>query len=398
MIRKHILSCICSALFLSAAAQTSTPTESPTPTTASNYACTTYFIKNFGMGTECTAFPGVSVNDDDAAAIQEAFDEAARIGGFKTTIVIPENSTFTIRSEIEFADCRNCQINLNGKLNIVGTVKNWNNAIISVRNMTQFTLDGSGGSGIIDASDFHFNHSTANPQSLFSFLDTSDVVVYSLSLKNAPGTYIRVHGQGNYQVGQISLTTEKGYGRPDTYGVVLSDVQNVIMSDLNVQFEEDQRTGNCIAIDGVQPERGGIYLSNIVCNNTHTGVTVMPGSSGTYAGNDTISVTTVSAENLVVNADIATGFLNAGFSNVNVSDVTFNNITVQGGEGVEFSNCWQLPGKEQPCKTGSGEGHVSQSYTDILLENYEGDLGPPPQNQTGDVTIEVQVVNWGQTS
>jgi hypothetical protein len=397
MVRLHVLSWIISTLVCSVATQTPTPVfNSATPTATDNVTCETPFIKNYGYQTYCTPIPTAGDHADDAPAIQSAIKRAASYNG---RVFIPENQTFTIRSPILVSNIQYFGLIINGVLKVAGTESDWKDAdaIIAHEGVYEYFLEGD--SGIIDASDLRFDPGTANPPALLDFKNSSEVFLQHLALTNAPGTYLRIDGGQRYDTRHISMVTEKGYGRPDAYGVQLSDSQNVFFDDFRIQFEDDQRRGNCFAIDATPPP-GWVYLSNIVCDNTHTGVTVMLGSSGTKDTNETISVTGVSTTNLTVNANVATGFLNPGFPRVNVSDVTFDNVTVQDGDAVVFSNCWQLPGQttEQSCKATSSEGRISQNYTDIWLENYQGKLSMPPHNQTGDVLIDVHIVNWGQES
>jgi hypothetical protein len=389
-----------------------TPTSSaqaPPSRTVESVQCTT--IPNgryYPAHRYCTPVPGLSESGDDAPAIQAAIDKAGTNYGF---VWLPENQTYTIKSPIRWSKMEWVGLYIAGKLKIGGTERDWENAsaIMSIDSVQKWHLQGAGssmiydgpkirGQGVIDGSELRWNSSTRAPPALFHLTKSHYIHPRDVVVNNAPGTYFRLEDVSHIDSSTIRLTTDEGYGRNDTFGILLGNAEYVFFNGVEMYFNEKTRTGHCVTVDSVPSH--GISIANIKCRNAVTGVTVMLGASSTsYRIGNVVVATHVTVKNLTVDAGIATGILNQGkYQNVMVSEVKYDNITVLGGETAVIEDCWQAPGQSAlpGCALARRETgtQVSRSYTEIHFLNYFGKIGSPPKERTGDVVIGLNAVNW----
>lgn len=408
MIILYILFNFC-RLCLALANKTPTPSvQAPASTTVENVHCTT--IPNgryYPAHRYCTPVPGLSESGDDAPAIQAAIDKAGDNYGF---VWLAENQTYTLKSPIRWQNTNWVGLFIGGVLRIAGTERDWAEApaIFSVANVSKYHLQGAGfslhrdgprilGRGSIDSSLLRWNSSSRKPPTLFHMTNSHYIHPRDVDIKNAPGTYFRFEDSSHIDAHNIQLITEAGYGRPDTYGFLLGNTEYVFFDGVDVQFNDKARTGNCFTVDSMPSH--GVHVKNINCRNAVTGVTLMLGSSSTvYQVGNTVVASHFDVTNLTVDADIATGVLNAGkYPFVNVVEIVYDNVTVLGGEAAVVDDCWEMPGQvpHRGCSLLAERGvEVKRSYTALWFKNYRGKIRNPPRERTGDVVITIATPGW----
>ena len=327
--------------------------------------------------------------DDDTPALQAAIQRAGNNTGY---VVIPSNMSLTLKSPVLWEKCQWCGLKNSGTIKIAGG-KSWEGVkgVLSAWNTIQWRMDSP---GVIDASYLRLASDADTPPALFHGFNMDHLWSTGMNLKNAPGTYLRLEKVSYISAQTISILSEKGYGRDDAYGIVMGGGEYVFWDHIDIK-NEGERTGNCIAIDGV-PEHG-TTIRNTTCVNTLTGVTVLLGASETrYTVNGLVNASHIRVTDLTVDADIATGVLNKGFQRAAVSDVFFGNVTVLNGDAAVVEDCWAGPGKTGQCdQTKNSQEEPLRTYTGITFKDYKGKLGAPPRNRTGTVVVDVRVENWG---
>ena len=233
---------------------------------------------------------------DDVVAINKAISDCGDGG----TIVLPADQIYSIRSQLDFTPCKNCDFQLEGQFLISRDEWTyWNTAgsIIKVAGVNGAKIRSLTGTGFIDgnAIDYYYrdrwnNGVTYNGGAHFLHVTngSSNILVDNLTIKNVPMRFFRVDGNSTkltYSRLKLSVIEQWG-GAPssesETFGFEMGDVTDVLVDTVSMDFRArgSKRGGPpgggigvCAAFD---KGTNGVTVRNIWCR-AWAGAAVMVG-------------------------------------------------------------------------------------------------------------------------
>jgi hypothetical protein len=159
----------------------------------------------------CTVLAGGYEAIDDAISINDAIKECGNAG----TIVLPSGQVYSVRSPIDFSQCHDCDVQLEGELLFANDRTLWANqlAFISFNGVHGARFRSLTGRGLVDGNAETFyqrprDYLPSQPP-LVPILASSDVHFEGLVLRNPPMQFFRVDGgSSRIRFSNLKLTVE----------------------------------------------------------------------------------------------------------------------------------------------------------------------------------------------
>ncbi len=314
----------------------------------------------------CTPSSAGDSSIDDVPAISKALSTCGNGG----TIVIPAGKTFTVRSPLDFTNCRACNFQIEGTLKVSDDLGYWEGktAFLLLQNVAGATFHSLGGSGVIDGSgqaywDYFAKHKTYRRPLLVFFSNASNVTFTNIKLKDAPMMFVTVKGSSvNIKFSDLVLSAiSTSDNQPkNTDGFDIGECSYVTLRNIHVTNDDD-----CVAF-----ENGANYITvdNITCIGSH-GLSV--GSLGSAAGRPYIVKNVYVSNVKMVNSSKAAGIKlwpgGSSHGTVAVSNVTYDGVIVDNCDyAFQVMNCYESD--SATCKANPSAAKLS----DIHLINFTG--------------------------
>ncbi|KAF2800718.1 glycoside hydrolase family 28 protein [Melanomma pulvis-pyrius CBS 109.77] len=377
----------------------------------------------------CTPFAEGWEMIDDSIAINKAIVDCGNGG----TIVLPADQIYSIRSQLDFTPCKNCDFQLEGQFLISRDEWTyWNSvgSIIKVAGVNGAKIRSLTGKGFIDgnAIDYYYRErwqfiAPAGPHFLHVTNGSSNILVDNLTIKNVPMRFFRADGNSTkLTYSRLSLSVIEQWGgapssESETFGFEMGDVSNVVIDTVSMNFlargpkrggPPGGGIGVCAAFD---KGTNGVTVKNILCQKSWGGVGVMVGTSSQSAlyENDgrpntpQVSngrgVSNIHVSNLTFDGGWATGYMNMlELEPERISNITWDGVTVLGGDAAVGDRCYL----RCHCQTG----HYAQcaksdwkvAFENIRFENFKGAIGSRPGAGWGCATnqtlCDIQFNGW----
>ncbi|KAF2656094.1 glycoside hydrolase family 28 protein [Lophiostoma macrostomum CBS 122681] len=338
----------------------------------------------------CTVLAGGYEAIDDAIAINTALKDCGNGG----TIVLPSDQVYSIRSPIDFAQCHDCDVQLEGELLFSNDQSLWANqsAFISFDGVDGAKFRSLTGKGLVDGNAKTYyqrprDHVSSQP-ALVPIVASSDVYIDGLVLRNPPLQFFRVDGGSSMiHFSNLKLTVENQWWQSiwtdgESIGFQFRNSTHITLESVDVDFRSnyaDYHVGACVGIDYITSD---IYINNVNCNNTDTGVLLQFGSlgGGTPAADDQWAKN-IFISNYTANSKYNTGFMNMlEFDYSKIWNVTYDGVKIIGGNQLTNTNCYVVSnGITDACSCGhlGGLEHLQANFTDIRFKNYSGETSKP---------------------
>ncbi|KAJ8111653.1 hypothetical protein OPT61_g5801 [Boeremia exigua] len=343
----------------------------------------------------CTPSSGASASIDDVPSIRQAITACGNGG----TIVLPADKTYMLKSQLDFAGCVNCDIQIEGRIKASDDLTYWNGKryMIQLNGVKGANIRSLTGSGQIDgngqaawdrfATDTNFKRPT-----LLVISASSNVAVSGLHFKNAQNVFVSV-GSGSTRLAFSNLdlrAISKTANRPkNTDGFDIGGCSDVTMSSIYVENQDD-----CIAF---KPGCNYLTVTDITCVGSH-GLSV--GSLGKSPGGyDTVQNVYVRGA-IMRNSTKAAGIKlypgGSAHGTALVRNVTWEDITVDNCDyAFQHSACYNED--EAYCKTNPSVAKV----TGIRLKNFRGMTSSKKAPTVAEVycaiegsDCDIKVENW----
>lgn len=328
----------------------------------------------------CTA---QSFNDplvDDVPAINAVLQQCGDTG----RILLPANTTSTLRSPLDLSSCRRCDFQINGLINISPDWDYWEkqSAAFLIPNSTAVIIRSESDTGVIDAQKFGWGGDAEKSNrvpKLFSVEKESyQIHIRDLKIRNAPGTIFRVSGNSTaVRFYGIDIETEAhtGYEVEEVRHVYLWNntvrakgaCVKILPNSSNVQVEEstciaaaanDESTPSGIELrfDGRSEGRGGgwAWIRNVLVKKMRAVggmniVAFMARGDGKVEIRN-VTFTDISIEGIAKRAV----YLEQGSAVWNVTEVKFNNFTGKAEEEADM----KCKGENDVCDFKTEDWHI----------------------------------------
>ncbi|CRK14645.1 endo-xylogalacturonan hydrolase A like protein [Verticillium longisporum] len=271
--------------------------------------------------TTCTPTAGGSSTADDVPAIQSAIKSCA-----SGTILIPAGQTYHINSQLSFAGCTGCTLQLDGVLSVSTDFDYWNgkSQVISLSKITGATITGSGtinGNG--QASWDHIITATGYVRPKLIRVEGCNNIHFSgFTLKDAPMFHIVTNGNSKditYSDLTLHSVSTSANVAHNTDGFDIGPASNVRVLNSQVTNDDD-----CVVL---KPGADQVHVEGVTCTGSH-GLSV--GSlAGTSGANDVVT-NSIFKNCTVASSDKAAGIKvfdsSSGHGSASVSNVTWQDI------------------------------------------------------------------------
>jgi len=288
----------------------------------------------------CTPTSAGDSSIDDVPSISKALSTCGNRG----TIIIPAGKTFSIRSPLDFSNCKGCNFQIEGTLKTSDDIEYWKGktAFFLLQNVVGGSFSSVTGSGVIDGSgqafwDYFASHKEYQRPLLLFFNGVTNVTFTNIKLMNPPTMFVTVKGNSaNVKLSNLVLTAISKSANPpkNTDGFDIGECSNVTLTNMHVTNGDD-----CVAF-----ENGANYVTveNFTCIGSH-GISV--GSLGGDAGRAYIVQNVYVSNAKMINCAAATRikFYPGGPSHgtVAVHNVTYKDITVDNSDyALQIDNCY----------------------------------------------------------
>lgn len=312
----------------------------------------------------CTPTAGGSPTVDDVPAIESAM--AACPSG---TIMIPAKSTYHINSELSFAKCSGCTLQVEGTLLVSDDTKAWSgkDAVLNLEDVNDVSIVSKTGKGVIDGNGqaaWDLLNKDKNYSGVKCLLyltgKTSGVTISGLTMRNPPNVFSSVkQSVTNVTYSNLILTAvSKSDALPkNTDGFDLGGT-GIRMDNIKVQNGDD-----CIAIQNGAED---ITVMNIQCTGSH-GLSI--GSIGKTPGEvDTVkNIHFKNAKMTKCSKAAGIKIYSGGYGTAEVSNITWENVMVDGTSyAFQVQTCYGSDEKECASQPSTAK------LTDIVVKGFSG--------------------------
>ncbi|KAF2014377.1 glycoside hydrolase family 28 protein [Aaosphaeria arxii CBS 175.79] len=356
---------------------------------------------------------------DDAPAINNAIKECGNAG----IIVLPQDQIYSIHSTIDFSPCRNCDVQLEGRLLLYMDWTLWENksAIISMHGVKGAKLRSLTGSGVVDGNSKQFFQRYRvglqydNQPVLLPIIGSSDILVDGITVRNAPKQFFRVDGQSSQiKFSNLNVVVENQWWqaiwtKAESIAFQFRNSSAVVVDTVNVNMNAsrwggpvDDKVGVCVGIDYSTSD---IDIRNIYCN-TSDGVLIQFGSVGfyNYPPADDQWARDIRISNLTSDAVSNGGFKNlAGFDYAKVHNLTYDGVDIRSKyTPLTIDLCYLISNGRSLsdiCSTrpGGAMERLHAEFTDIWFKNYRGRISKTGLDCFYNSTCDFHFENWSNT-
>lgn len=322
------------------------------------------FAQSTERSAPCTALAAGWDLIDDSPTINAAISECGNGG----RIVLPAAQIYSVRSPINLAPCRNCDIQIEGTLLV--SQYEWaywgtQDSIFKTNDVHGVTIRSVTGEGVIDGNALNYylrsrwQGYNAAPHLLHATNGSSDIHIDNLRIKNAPMHFFRLDGNSsNLKFTRLNMTVEgqdtlAPPNEVESYGFELGDVSDVTIDNVYMHFRPRSNNGiysnivgACVVMDSGTRR---IFVKDMFCKGTWGGVIVMIGSMSAAVGPPGYNLTTtltgtgvsdVLVQNLTVESTLGTGYRLA-ITDQKISNVTWDGVNVLSGTAIDGERCYQ---------------------------------------------------------
>lgn len=302
---------------------------------------------------------------DDTPAIQSAITSCGN-GGI---IVLPAETTYSLRSMLTFSGCNNCDFQIEGTLKASDDTTYWatQTAMIYLDSVNGARVRSLTGSGVIDgngqaAYDLFAQDSSLSRPTVFYVVGGSDITVTGLTMKNPPNVFISQKGgtqNSNYASLTMTAASKSTNAPKNTDGFDIGESTYTTIKSIYISNQDD-----CVAF-----KSGCNYVTvdGITCAGTSHGLSV--GSLGVSNAD--------SVQNVYVTDATMTGCSKAAgiklypggsdHGTATVSNVTWDGVTVDNCDyGAQIQSCYG--GTADECASTPS----AASLTGISFKNFKG--------------------------
>lgn len=335
---------------------------------------------------------------DDAPSIMEALANCGNGG----RILIPENKIFTIRSPVDFGNCKDCEFQIEGTLKLSDDIEYWGGRIacFSIENVIGMRIHSMTGQGLIDGSgqrfwDYHAEHPTYQRPFFIVMKNVANITFTNFKLKDSPRWFITVN-QSSIHVNLSNLilsaiSTSKNVPI-NTDGIDIAHSSLITITNIHITNNDD-----CVCF---KTGANNVFVKNVTCVRSR-GLSV--GSLG-LTPEYTDRVWNIYASDIkMINSTpgIRIKVYPGGptHGNVIVSNVTFERITIDNCDyAFRVQTCYET--QEKICQQTPSSAQISNikliSITGRTSHEFDPDVANIncPPNGTCDLTFS----GWNVTS
>ncbi|KAM0271165.1 hypothetical protein ACHAQH_009147 [Verticillium albo-atrum] len=312
--------------------------------------------------TTCTPTAGGSATVDDVPAIQSAIQNCP-----SGTILIPAGETYHINSQLSFAGCSGCTMQLDGVLSVSTDFSYWNgkSQVISLSKITGATITGSGtinGNGqaswdhIITATDY------VRPK-LIRVEGCNNIHFSGFTLKDAPMFHIVTSGNSKditYTGLTLNSVSASANVAHNTDGFDIGPASNVRVLDCKVTNDDD-----CVVL---KPGADQVHVEGVTCTGSH-GLSV--GSLAGTAGSNDIVKNSIFKNCTVAKSNKAAGIKffpsTSAHGTASVSNVTWQDIICDSCDyALQVITCYESTAADCAASPSTAK------LTDIVLDGFTG--------------------------
>ncbi|KAF2009318.1 glycoside hydrolase family 28 protein [Aaosphaeria arxii CBS 175.79] len=365
-------------------------------------------MQNRGL---CTPLAQGYEQVDDAPAINDALKKCGDGG----TIVLPADQTYSIRTPIIFSPCRNCDVQIEGRLIIANDWSYWNNvdSTLTFTGVQGARVRSLTGRGVIDGNAISYYRgrwdggiSTYKP---FAHITngSTDIHFDNLVMKNVMHRFFRVDGQSSgVAIMNMNMSMEEQWGRysrneHDAVAIELGETHSITVSNVSISLrsrvEHGGTVGICLAID---VDTHNVTASDIDCRGAWGGALIAMNIIGTIrptAAQQLDTISDILISNLTFDGDTATGFRSYGFDSV-IRNIVWDGVTVINGNPATASLCWLKTHTSTPYYPTCMQ-HLRSHITDVWFKDFRGKVGQMPTGETwgavnGQTVTEYHFDGW----
>lgn len=360
----------------------------------------------------CTVFSEGYEAIDDAPAINNAIKECGQ-GGI---IILPAGQIFSVRTTIDFSSCRDCDVQLEGKILIASDWGAWNNTsgFISISGANGVKFRSLTGKGLIDGNAKAFyGRGRTTPSAyaeaipvLVPIIESSNILVDGLTIINPAKQFFRTEGQSSHiRFSNLTLIVEDQWRddiwtKLESIGFQFRNSSNIELDGISVDFRSVQasaQVGVCAAIDYSTSD---ISINNITCNNTSDGVLMQFGSLG-ERGAPPAEVQW--SKNIRISNYTANSHDNSGFKHMvghdysKVTNLTYDGVNIVAGNTLINMNCYLVQRSWTAACSPGPNGliyHLQADFEDIWFKNYRGRVSKPTLECSQNSTCDFHFEGW----
>jgi hypothetical protein len=361
----------------------------------------------------CTIFANGYEVVDDAPAINSAITSCGNGG----TITLPEGQNYSIRTPLNFQDCKSCELQIEGLLVVSTSAVSYKNTF-NLAGVNGATIRSVSGKGMIDGNAYSYwlsrwDSGMVQVDTFFELAHSSNIIIDNFSVKDVKQRFFRALNASNLSFSRLNLDIYGQWGEyprnaVEVAGIEIGNSTNVTISSINMTFRPRQGhngpLGFCIPFDSGSTN---ISVKDISCRGAIGGVVINLGTIRPYIPYNPVK--NVLIQNLFFDGGVPiyhssyvpTGFLNEWLGTlVPISDVTWDNVTVLNtSQAIVVHNCYQkirgMTGYPAYCAQV-----VRSNITNAWFKNYRGSISvkPPTDLATGWNNmsyIDLHFENWG---
>ncbi|KAL3488198.1 pectin lyase-like protein [Aspergillus germanicus] len=319
-----------------------------------------------GRRAVCTPQSLGSSQLDDTPAIRAAITSCGNGG----TIVIPADTTYSLRTMLDFTGCNGCDFQLEGTLKSSTNTTYWASqpGIIYLNRITGATIRSVTGSGVLDGNgqaaydEFAVDESLARPTAVYIVGGSQDIAISGLTVKNPPNVFFGQKGAvTNINYSNLTMTAQsKSTNLPrHTDGFSIGESRYTTIRDVYISNQDD-----CI---GFKSGANYVTVERAICAGTNHGTVV--GSLGKT--NDDYVKNVYVKDLTIINCGKAAGIKvypgGPSYGTSTVTNVTWDTVTVEGCDyGVQVESCYNRGDDE--CDANPSAANL----TDINFINFAG--------------------------
>lgn len=353
-----------------------------------------HVIEALAAENTCTPLANGYEAIDDSPAINEAIGKCGDGG----TIMLPSSEIYSIRSPIDFSQCKNCDFQIEGTLITArGQWDYWRNSVDSVftiANATGVRIRSVTGKGVIDgnAIDFYARSSWDPHRGGRPFVHvtngSSNIRVENLLFKNVMQRFFILEGNSTaLRFNNLRLTTEQQngiYAEFDTVGFEMGQVQDVdienVAMDFRVRPNQNRAFGTCVAFDAGTKD---VRVRDVTCRHAWGGALIMLGTIFPIIRSDA-GASNILVSNFIFDGDHATGMQSWWTGQkMYVNNVTWDGVTIESGTPAEFFPCYAS--MRETSYIPRCYANVAVNATDVFFKDFRGRVGKMPTDP-----------NWGR--
>jgi len=345
---------------------------------------------------------------DDAIAINSAIRECGNGG----TIILPADNIYSIRSPIDFAGCRSCDVQLEGTLYFSIDANTWGkqSSYITISNINGARFRSVTGTGVLDGNAQTLYQRTRSPDPwsshppLVLISNSTNIAVEGLTAKNAIRHFFSVDALSSHvSLSDLRVRVENQWKQDiwtkgESIAFQFRNSSFVSLRNVDVDFrstpDPNVKVGVCVGIDYATSD---ISIDGIKCY-TSDGVTVQFGSFNGGFGREPPEAQwarDIRVSNYTANTLDNSGIKNMlGFSYARVSNVTFDGVEVVGGAPVTATTCYLIMRSVTGACSQFYQPDLQVNFSNIWFRNYRGNLAKPSLNCPWNSTCDFHVEGW----